>query len=571
MSFATRSALPRSASPSRSPRRSCSFARRITRRRPRSRVALARAARVAIHAEPRAALAVDHHALAGRVVGIAGIAPLDASGRHEPHADDARDVIAELRAGSVDERARHGIRIVVRARAADRRASVIGRGRRVVVGAPARPRASVRRLVDHRRPRARVGWLRAAFDCALRPRDAGCRPGHLRIARPISPRRAPRGAICALTRLRSAHGPSAPSRRPIAFARGRRLRSASCAALAADGRARCVAAVAAAAWRAAAGCLARDPALRGRRPAADRLTSARPRCATLLVLRFRRACAVAASPPRRRRRRRRRLRHRRQVRPPPPLGAVGRGRHHRVRPRPSSSGSRGLTSSWTQREISLDRELRGSRCESRPRCATTGSPAARFAARCRARRDRLRRPPRARAHGAAARRRPAPAPHRPCPRRRAPAASDRGVAAASSSPSARDPLRRAGSASTRRVAAAEPHALAAAADRRQQLLGRGRAQHEQRARRRLLERLEQRVRRGRRHRGRFLDDEHADRRPRAAAGRCGRSPGCARSRSERCSPRLRERASRRPGEFRATIFAHASHSPQPSPRADAGS
>ena len=100
------------------------------------------------------------------------------------------------------------------------------------------------------------------------------------------------------------------------------------------------------------------------------------------------------------------------------------------------------------------------------------------------------------------------------------------------------------------AAAAEPHALAAAADRRQQLLGRRRAQHEQRARGRLLERLEQRVGRGRRHRGRFLDDEHAHVGFVRRQADARRSPGCARSRSARCSPRLRARASRRRGGCR---------------------
>src|SRR5690348_15582314 len=82
--------------------RSWSFARRITRRKLRSRTGR-RVVSVAIVAGrgARAALGVDDHAFADRIVAVAGIAPLDASAGLEAHADDRGDIFTELRAGEV--------------------------------------------------------------------------------------------------------------------------------------------------------------------------------------------------------------------------------------------------------------------------------------------------------------------------------------------------------------------------------------------------------------------------------------------------------------------------------------
>jgi len=72
------------------------------------------------------------HALAAREVGVAGVAPLDAATGDEPHADHARDVIAERRVRQVEQRVGERIEIVGR-----RVGGQIGRerdvGRRAVV------------------------------------------------------------------------------------------------------------------------------------------------------------------------------------------------------------------------------------------------------------------------------------------------------------------------------------------------------------------------------------------------------------------------------------------------------
>jgi hypothetical protein len=86
--------------------------------------------------KPRPAIAIDHHTLTGHELAVAGIAPLNAPGGHEPNAHDARDVIAKLGARPVDEGKGHGIEIVVGGIDRQIRSQGHGRGGLTIVGAP---------------------------------------------------------------------------------------------------------------------------------------------------------------------------------------------------------------------------------------------------------------------------------------------------------------------------------------------------------------------------------------------------------------------------------------------------